>query len=304
MPRRRWSDAPLEWVQIVRGPRPKSEQWPKAPGHRQNRSGPGSHQRQIGSGGGTKRSSTPKVPQRAVSVVRERKTPEQVRSDASTKVSRLQAALRSLGDGDVEERRALELALSKAQKQAEDLPVARQIEVTKEFIARAKKRMLVADEKIRLAQVALQDAMEEKEYDIREVPLAEARLERLQKEIVPRRQTPPISTDLEAEVHRLRTLLAQMEASQSNLCRHPPKSSSQAADMLRERAAKRRAGVTESIPTDRQDLECWMSEKHLELRDAIEFGDQESILSLTDLIHQGAAQIQKFPSMVTNMVST
>ena len=117
--------------------------------------------------------------------------------------------------------RALELALSKAQKQAEDLPVARQIEVTKEFIAGAKKRMLVADEKIRLVQVALQDAMEENEYDIREVPLAEARLE-LQKEIVPPRQTPPISTvpNLEAEVQRLRILLAQMEVSQSNLVTH------------------------------------------------------------------------------------
>ena len=38
-----------------------------------------------------------------------------------------------------------------------------QIEITKEFIARAKKRMFVADEKIRLAQVALQDAKDEKE---------------------------------------------------------------------------------------------------------------------------------------------
>ena len=64
--------------------------------------------------------------------------------------------------------------------------------------------------------------------------------------------------------------------------------------MLRERAAKWRAGVTESIPTDKQDLECWMSE----------FGDQESILSLMDLLHQGAAQFQKVLSMVTNMVST
>ena len=82
---------------------------------------------------------------------------QRVRFDASTKVSRPQAALRSFGDGDVEKRRALQLALSKAQKQ---------------------------DEKIRLAQVALQDAMEEKEYDMREVPLTEARLEHLQKEIV------------------------------------------------------------------------------------------------------------------------
>ena len=63
-------------------------------------------------------------------------------------------------------------------------------------------------------------------------------------------QTPPISTDLEAEVQRLRTLLAQMEASQSNLCRHPPQSSSQAADMLKERAAKRCVGVADtSQPT-------------------------------------------------------
>ena len=214
MPRRVWSDARLEWVQIVRGRRPETEQWPLAPGHSQNRSGPSSHQRQIGSGGGTKRNSTPKVPQRAASVVRERKTPEQVRSDAPTKVSRLQATLRSLGDGDVEE--SLDVASSKAQKQAEDLPVARQIEVTKEFIADAG-----CNRKNSFAQVALQDAME-KEYDMREVPLAEARLERLQKEIVPPRKTQPIPTDQEAEVQRLRTLLAQMEASQSNLCRQPP----------------------------------------------------------------------------------
>ena len=77
-----------------------------------------------------------------------------------------------------------------------------------------------------------------------------------------------------------------------NVGRHPPQSSVQAADMLRERAAKR------------QDLEFFLSEKHSELRDAIEFGDQESILSLMDLIHQGAAQLRKPPSMVTNMVST
>ena len=179
--------------------------------------------------------------------MRERKTPEQVRSDASTKVSRLQVALNPLGDGDVEKKRALESALLKAQKQAEEMPVARQIEVTKDFIARAKKRMIAADEKIHLAQVAWQDAEDEKDYDMREVPLAEARLERLQKVVVPPRQTPPVSSvsDLEAEVQRLRTRLAQIEVTQTpNVGHHPPQSSTQAADMLRERAAKRRAGVS------------------------------------------------------------
>ena len=38
MPRRRWTDVPTEWVQIVRGHRPKSEQWPLAPGHSARRS--------------------------------------------------------------------------------------------------------------------------------------------------------------------------------------------------------------------------------------------------------------------------
>ena len=40
----------------------------------------------------------------------------------------------------------------------------------------------------------------------------------------------------------------------------------------------------------------------MELRDAIEFRDQESILAVTDLIHTGAAQLKRFPSIVSNMV--
>ena len=115
MPRKGWSDAPLEWVQIVRGRRPKSEQWPLAPGHSQTRTRQSFQPRQAGSVD-AKRGSTPRVPQFLATVVR-----EQVRSDASTKVSRLQAALSSLGVGDVEEERALELALVKAQKQAEEM---------------------------------------------------------------------------------------------------------------------------------------------------------------------------------------
>ena len=40
----------------------------------------------------------------------------------------------------------------------------------------------------------------------------------------------------------------------------------------------------------------------LELRDAIELGDKESIFTLTDLIHQGVAQCHSLPSTVNNMV--
>ena len=308
MGRKGWTtmDVPSGWVQVIHGPKPPSQRWPQVQGSRQlgadsqNR-GPGAQQRRTLSGG-AKRGSTPRPPQ-SPAIIRERKTPEQVRSDASTKVSRLQAALSSLGDGDVEEKRALELALVKAQKQSEELPVARQIEITKEFIARAKKRILVADEKIRLAQVALQDARDEKEYDVREVPLAEARLERLLKEVVPVRQTPPVSTvsDLEAEVHRLRTQPAQMQV--ASVGRHPPQSSTQAAELLRERAAKRRGSVR--THPDRPSRPRLLDDRQTHGVAGRDRVWRPRVHPLFDGSHppRGGAD-QKVPSMVTNVVST
>ena len=79
-------------------------------------------------------------------------------------------------------------------------------------------------------------------------------------------------------------------------------SSAEAANLLQEWAAERRAGVAESVPTNPQDVERWLSEKHLELRDANEFGDKESIVALTDLIQQGVRQCHTLPSTVNNMV--
>ena len=73
------------------------------------------------------------------------------------------------------------------------------------------------------------------------------------------------------------------------------KSSALSADLLRERASKRRAGFTETTRSDPQDLEGWMANKHMELRDAIEFGDQESILSHGSDPHRcGTAQRASF----------
>ena len=165
--------------------------------------------------------------------------------------------------------------------------------------------MLTADEKIRVAQVALQEAMDEKDYDIRELPLADARLERLEKEIATSRpSTPgpvPAAPDLEAEVRRLRAQLAEMQAAQTPI--GPPQSSALSADLLRERVSKRRAGFTETIPSNPQDLDRWMVDKHMELRDAIEFGDEESILAVVDVIHTGAAQLKRFPSIFSNMMT-
>ena len=112
----------------------------------------------------------------------------------------------------------MQLALAKAQKQAEELPLARQIQVAGDFVHMVRKRMPAADEKIRLVQVALEEAINEKDYDIRELLLAEARLERLQNEVSTSRPAPGptfAAPDLEAEVQRLRAQLAEMQAAQT-----------------------------------------------------------------------------------------
>ena len=127
-------------------------------------------------------------------------------------------------------------------------------------------------------------------------PLAEARLERLQKEFATSRHaTPdpaPAVSNREAEIQRQGAQLAEMQAVQ--MIRRP-QSSFVSRFAERERASKRRAGFTETIPSDPQDFERWMVVKHMELQDAIEFGDQELILAVTDLIHRcGTAQEAPF----------
>ena len=58
---------------------------------------------------------------------------------------------------------------------------------------------------------------------------------------------------------------------------------------MRTRAAKRRVGCDDdTIPNDAQDFDEWIGTKMLELRDANDVGDLESVIHLTSLISQGA----------------
>ena len=77
----------------------------------------------------------------------------------STRVSRLQVALSSFEDAA--EKPALEAALAKAQKQAEEMPWHVRSRSQRSSSRGPRSGCLFADEKIRLAQVALQDAMDE-----------------------------------------------------------------------------------------------------------------------------------------------
>ena len=63
--------------------------------------------------------------------------------------------------------------------------------------------------------------------------------------------------------------------------------------------------VDDSLPNDEQALCEWVDSKMLELRDATDVGDLESVITLTKLIGQGASKMRsatRQPSILSNMV--
>ena len=142
-------DVPSGWVQILRGPRPPSHQWPRADvqrkrqphapvgtGSERHRGSPSSspQQRQRQSGDSPQLSHVPRVS----------KSPDDVRKCAFSKVARLQAAIASL-DEDDPERSSLQQALKRAQQQTVLPPVDQRIADCVQFIERAKKRVQSAE---------------------------------------------------------------------------------------------------------------------------------------------------------------
>ena len=270
MGRRGWQhvDVPSGWIQVIRGPRPNSVVWPKArpQGVRSDPPQRTAQPQQF-------RQSAAQFVQKSkvggIPAVRERKTPDTIRSEASMRVSRLQAAINSLGDGDAEAKKALESSLAKAQKQAE-VPHSRQIEETREFIARARKRILHADEKIRLAEQAVAEAKEEKEYDLRELPLAESRLERLQAEervptSCPAAPPPP---DWGAQISSLMQQVNQLQAERDSF-----------AQMLTQQRVARGEEMPakkfhreDFVPGCVEELVEWMGCRQQEMNDAVASG--------------------------------
>ena len=259
MVRRGWStvEVPSGWLQVIRGSRPPVARWPGRSAFSANCPDP--------------RPSVP-IPDRP-------RKPNEVRGAASTRVARLQAAMSNLGPDNFEEKKVLDAALRKAQSQAKVPPLEEQIAHTTKFLERAKKR-LVADVELQTVKKKVQ--CEE------EVAEAEADLARMRKEV-------PLPTDHSedpgAEVLRLRARLAQLEATS---CR-PVRGSVEAAEGIRTKAAKRRAGccVADVLPSTEQELCSWLDDKQLELRDAMDMSDVESASAITRLITRGLAKMAR-----------
>ena len=74
----------------------------------------------------------------------------------------------------------------------------------------------------------------------------------------------------------LRAKVAQLEAQRIP---HPVRGSIDAAESLRSRLTKRKTGncPEDNLPTNQQDLHSWLESKQLELRDALDVHDNQSV---------------------------
>ena len=238
-------DVPSGWVQFIRGPRPKSVQWPKSSGRN-----PSAVQIQQPRGP-PKPAQSP--PERSV-----RQSPEQRSEVVKQKVSGIEAALAALaaaGSTEGPEVKALQEALQKARWSAQDLPLQEQLSQNESFMERARRRIAAID--VHGAQ------------EVAELEKAQERHDRLLKEIAPAPVCSQEVQDLVAEVIRLRAMVAQLQA------KIPTRGSEEAHQQLRARAAKRRVGVLcaeDVVPNSEQEIHDWMDAKNHELREALDAG--------------------------------
>ena len=177
MVRRGWrsADVPDGWAQVIRGPRPRSVQWPRA--SQQSRPVPVQHQPH----------SLPKnSPVVKTSGTRPFGDPQVRVTAAQEKVAKLEAALAALHGVDGPEVESLRAALKRA-KEVKVQPVDVQIKECEGFLSRARAHLAELDAKRTTVNVNIHDA--------------EKRLEALQQM---QQFSPPPPVDAEAELRQLR----------------------------------------------------------------------------------------------------
>ena len=252
--------------------RQRQPQTPVGPGSERRRGlqkSPSFQQRQRQLGDTPQQSDAPRVS----------KSPDEVRQLAISKVTRLQAAIASLGTDDYDELSSLQQALKRAQQQAIVPPVEQRIADCAQFIERAKKRVDSAKEDVKKA-TEVQRLREE------ELAVAEQRLADLQQEASKAAAAPTVISPPLGEVDQLKARLAAVEEERDNLksgrkkfkiaSRHP--SQCEEWDF---------SGPTPSMPDVEQQLCEWVTQRHAELREAMELGDTSAVVQLTSAIAVG-----------------
>ena len=294
MPRKGWTalETPNGWFQMIRGPRPPSVRWEKAP-QQEQRGGRWRQpkapvlqqfpQRTATTRGAPRQNGNafPSAPgpRLKTSGLRPFQDPDSRVVAAKDRVSRLERALEAMGDSEGPEVDGLRAALEKAREFAKGVPLEKQIKDGEQFLIRAKGHLVELEKERSTVEASIADA--------------ERRLEKLraQADLLPPQapmQPPPSvlpMSDMEAEIKRLREQVAELEGT--------------SATQERPRVRQRISGVAGGgfipvmpglIPAE---LCQWIEDRQTDLQEALVDGNTARVLELTSKMAEGAEQLRE-----------
>ena len=202
MPRNGWTtmQVPDGWLQVIRGPRPPSVKWPKARQQTPQRG------RKV------------QPEQRPEQVRRAPFDPDTIMANARVRVTKLEAAMQSVGESDPTYPSLLE-ALKTARSQAQVKPVQDRIAGTEAFLERARKRASVALQELDSAREKLATAEGKLALEEESVHQVEARLLELRQEAngMAASPTPTVPADVVQELTRLASFVEELQRERDEL---------------------------------------------------------------------------------------
>ena len=224
-----------------------------------------------------------------------RRTPDDNRAAALVKIARIQASIHVLGMEDTEELQILKESLKKAENAAK-IPLPQvQIDLTLDYIKRARKRLESADDKIAKAVQALRFAEEEKESDMKGIAESEARIKRVREEV---------EQNFLAEPNREMLHLHGGYRSLSS-CANRLHS---CGWRIGQKGVEQKRLREDYIPMCMADLVQWVADRQKDLQEAMSSGKTHDVTRLAQLVAEGGAQLKTWTaenhlSMVANSVN-
>ena len=277
MPRRGWSDAPAEWVQIVRGPRPKSVKLPTARG-----------QSSAQPAGGNQTSVTMVRGRRASQDGVQRQEgerglpPDEVLANARARVTKLEAVIAAVGDSDPISA-TLKEALSRAKSEAQERPNI--------FIERVKKRVVAFQQDVTNAQAAVVQAQEKLAMEEALLRDGEVRLQALMHEA----SNPMECQDVPPTIDEIAQLKARWVAAEEERDAALRSNSSKRQATMPRMGVHTRTDHILPMPTlVPAELSQWLLDRQSDLQETLELGGSpDLVLQLTSMLSDGAVRMME-----------
>ena len=272
------------WLKVLQGKRPPAEKWPRQ-------------------SGAPKPGQPPVQPQPKIRGLH----PDVKVSMARDRIAKLEAAIAAVGDED-ETAPKLKEALRKARQQAQIPPIEVRVKSCEQFLDRARKNVLKAQEEVSKAQQLLMEAQSRHEERVGEVTEAERRSITLQTEAASHVaiMKDPIQDsdrpDWVAELDELRQKVNELQIENTEL-----------------RGSCKRQAVSISVPVDRpgprlkedfvpgcdDDIFRWMQDRQADIQEATLAGNAHEVARLCHVMGSAVAGWSTpslLPSMACNAV--